>query len=231
MNKAVVFDLDDTLYDEKQFVFSGFTDVAGFLEDRYGFNRQVSFERMRQLLFEKGRGKIFNQLLAENGLDCTIVNDLVQIYRSHLPSLQLYPDAKSLLKSLQSKLKIGLITDGAAKVQWNKIKALGLDNIVNTIIVTDDHGADCWKPSPYPYRLVMERLGMEPENCLYVGDNPEKDFVTAKQLGWHTVRIYRSGGMCCELKKEPEYEAEFEIHDLYGLVPILEKLWGIKDER
>ncbi len=224
MVKALVFDLDDTLYDEKQFVSGGFRTVAGYLEDRYGADRQAAYERMRQLLREKGRGKIFDQLLAEKGLDCSLVSDLVEIYRSHQPSLKLYPDAVSLLRRLQGKVKTGLITDGAAKVQWNKIRALGLDKIMDTIVVTDDHGVDCWKPSPFPYLLVTERLGVRPEDCLYVGDNPEKDFVTAKQLGWHTARVLRPGGMCWEMKKEAEYEAEFSISALDELPSLLEKL-------
>ena len=240
--KAVIFDLDDTLYDERQFVYSGFKAVAQYLAGSYGLNDQKLFLRMQQLLCEEGRGTIFDRVLQDNGLDTSLVSTLVEVYRSHKPVLELYPDAREILRDLKGSIPdlkgsatgsvpevvLGLITDGAARVQWNKIKALGLEDMMDIIIVTDDFGTECWKPSPVPYQRVMDKLGVSPEFCIYIGDNPVKDFVTARKLGWQTVRIRRPGGMCVEIKKDPLYEADFEITDLQQLKPILLNLWKLK---
>jgi len=251
--KAIIFDLDDTLYDERQFVYSGFKAVAQYLAGSYGLNDQKLFLRMQQLLCEEGRGTIFDRVLQDNGLDTSLVSTLVEVYRSHKPVLELYPDAWEILRDfkgsipdlkgstwesapeiardLKFEIKLGLITDGAARVQWNKIKALGLEDLMDIIIVSDDFGTECWKPSPVPYQRVMDKLGVAPESCVYIGDNPEKDFVTARKLGWQTVRILRPGGMCFEIKKDPLYEADFDITDLQQLKPILLNLWTLKEDR
>ncbi|MBU7006383.1 HAD family hydrolase [Phosphitispora fastidiosa] len=250
--KAVVFDLDDTLYDERQFVSSGFKAVAQYLAGSYGLNNQKLFLQMQQLLCEEGRGRIFDRVLLDNGLDSSLVSLLVEVYRSHKPVLEFYPDAGEILRDLKIsipylkgsnwesapeiardlkfEIKLGLITDGAAGVQWNKIKALGLEDMMDIIIVSDDFGTECWKPSPVPYQRVMDKLGVVPESCVYIGDNPEKDFVTARKLGWHTVRIWRPGGMCFAIKKDLLYEADFEITDLQQLKPILLNLWTLKED-
>ncbi len=239
--RAVIFDLDDTLYAERQFVYSGFRAVARYLAGRYGLNEAELLLRMQQLLCDEGRGRIFNRVLQENGLDSSLVSTLVEIYRSHKPVLELCADAREIIgdlrgkahcseensQDLQPKVMTGLITDGAAKVQWNKIKALGLEDMMDIIIVTDDYGIGCWKPSPVPYRIVMDKLGVLPQSCLYIGDNPEKDFVTARELGWYTVRIRRPGGMCYEIEKTPLYEADYDITDLLQIKNILHKLWDL----
>ncbi|WP_418791007.1 HAD family hydrolase [Phosphitispora sp. TUW77] len=234
ISKAVIFDLDDTLYDERQFVVSGFKAVAQYLADSYGLHNEALLQRMQHLLCENGRGSIFDQVLLDYGLDTSMVSTLVEVYRSHKPALQLYPDAGEILRSLKGNVPdikqeviLGIITDGAAKVQWNKIKALGLEDVMDIIIVTDDYGIDCWKPSPVPYQRVMDKLGVSPESCIYIGDNPEKDFVTARKLGWYTARIWRPGGMCFEIKKGLTYEADYDITALSQLKPILLELWNL----
>jgi len=241
--KAVIFDLDDTLYNEKDFVYSGFKAVARYLANGYGLNKEELLLQMQRLLCDEGRGKIFDRVLQDKRLSTSLVSKLVEVYRRHKPELSLYPDAREILRDLKIsawesapetapdlnfEVKLGLITDGAAGVQWNKIKALGLEDIMDIIIVTDDYGSECWKPSPVPYQKVMDKLGISFESCIYVGDNPEKDFVTARKLGWHTVRIRRPGGMCFEMEKSTVYEADFNISDLCQLKFILVKVWGLR---
>lgn len=214
MIEAVVFDLDDTLYDEEQFVFGGFMAAAGYLADNFGLDKQVSYKRLKQLLREKGRGKIFNDLLAENGLNCALISELIKIYRNHQPDIQLYPDAQEMLQYLQGKVKLGLITDGAANVQWNKIRALGLDKVIDLVVVTDDFGPECCKPNLFPYRLLMERFGLTGQHLVYIGDNPFKDFAPARELGWLTIRVYREKGMLHGVKLDKTREADFEVASL-----------------
>ena len=214
MIKAVIFDLDDTLYDEEMFVLGGFRAVAQFLQDRHGLNSEVLYSRMVQLLSREGRGKIFDVILAENGIDGLSVEQMVDVYRSHRPCLKLYPDAENVLKQLKGRVHLGIITDGNTKVQWNKIRALGLDKIVELVIVTDDLGPEYCKLSPVPYQLVMEKLKLDGKNIVYIGDNPNKDFITARQLGWRTIRICRPKGMFSDTRLDCTREADCEIGTL-----------------
>lgn len=195
MKPVIVFDLDDTLYAERDFVLSGFGAVGDWLQQNGtcdGFATEAS------RLFEKGvRGKIFDQALARLGVGVRpeLIDALVEVYRAHEPRLHCYPDAQRALDHWQGRAHLGVITDGYAATQRQKIKALGLETRVDCVICTDDLGRDHWKPSALAFQRMMERFGQHPSTCLYVADNPAKDFVAPKRLGWWTIQIHREQGV------------------------------------
>ena len=96
---------------------------------------------------------------------------MVEVYRTHTPELQLYDDAKWALSNYQN-MKFGIITDGYLETQKNKIKALGIKDLFDVIVCTDEYGKDCWKPSQFPYKKVMEATAKSGKSCVYIGDNP-----------------------------------------------------------
>jgi len=219
--KAVVFDLDDTLYPEKQFVLSGFRAVSDWLADRYG---KPGFFEIATGFFASGtRGNIFDLSLKRLGMnfDNNFVKQLVQVYREHKPLLKLHEDAVWALDSYGASRKLGLITDGYLAVQQNKVEALGISQQFDTICYSDQYGSDCWKPSPVPYNKVMEDLSCSGDECVYVADNPAKDFVTARALGWLTVQICRHGGEYVNLVPLSGYEAHFRIASFYELTTLI----------
>jgi putative hydrolase of the HAD superfamily len=221
--EAVIFDLDDTLYDERQFVAGGFKAVAQWLSERTGESMDSLLASIWKYFRRDGRGVVFDHVLSEYGLDIP-VGDLVEVYRNHQPDLSLYPDAEKLLSYLkEGGWKLGLITDGLARVQRSKIKALGIESVFDVIVVTDEWGRECWKPSPYPYELAVSTMGIGFSAAVYVGDNPHKDFVTAKKLGMKTVRIIRDGGEYRDIRLAPEYEADREVNNLLEIVDILNR--------
>jgi putative hydrolase of the HAD superfamily len=71
---------------------------------------------------------------------------------------------------------------------------LGIGGLFDCIVYTDDLGRENWKPSPTAFSLMMNRLGVAGHECIYVGDNPVKDFLAPNELGWLTVMISREGG-------------------------------------
>lgn len=220
--KAVIFDLDDTLYDEFQYVDQAFENTAVYLAHRLGMpGRKEEFHRrMLELTEKNGRGKVFDLLCEETGTGIPI-SELVQAYRSTRPVLKLYPDAERLLQSLEGmKVKTGLITDGCGRVQHEKIAALGLDGRLDSVIVTDDFGL-C-KPQVEVYEKCLRALGCAPGEAAYVGDNPRKDFAGAKTLGMKTFRIIREKGMYMKLQAEPGWEAEYNIQSLTELTKKLQ---------
>lgn len=126
---VIVFDLDDTLYEELTYVQSGFRAVAGYLEDTYHIPAETSFLSMMNRL-PGGRGRIFDGLLAEFGIySKEKVTKCLAVYRRHLPEIHLAPEADACLDRLRN-YPLYIVTDGNKLVQENKIKALGLDQRV-----------------------------------------------------------------------------------------------------
>ena len=139
------------------------------------------------------------------------VKKLVEVYRSTRPVLRLYPDAEQLLERLEKKaVKTGLITDGCSMVQHAKIEALSLNKRLDYVLATDDFGIS--KPQRAVYERCLEALGCTPEEAVYIGDNPAKDFCGAREIGMATVRIVRPKGMYMQDRAEAGKEADVTVH-------------------
>lgn len=224
MIETVVFDLDDTLYPERQYVRSGFAAVAGFVEETWG---QRGFFEAAWACFEAGqRGTIFNQALHALGLPDTPTHiaACVSAYRQHEPALTLFPDADAALTAALAHFQVGVLTDGYLGVQQRKVRSLGLGERVPCVVFSDTWGRDCWKPHPRPYEAVHAHFQAAPAACVYVGDNPAKDFIGARRVGWRSVRVRRPGTEHGHRTAAPGYEADAEIADLSQLGAALSEL-------
>jgi putative hydrolase of the HAD superfamily len=222
MIRALVFDLDDTLFPERDFVQSGFAAVDAWLrKDKAigGFMEKASAEFIRG-----ARGDIFNRALRSLGVadDAQLVRQMVEVYRDHEPLISLYADAHWALEHFASTTQLGLLTDGYLKVQQRKVAALKISDRFAAIVYSDTLGRQGWKPSPLPFQQITKELGCAPSECVYVGDNPAKDFVTAKRLNWFTIRVRRPGGEHSTVKLDQEHEAGAEIRSLAELKTTLE---------
>jgi putative hydrolase of the HAD superfamily len=221
MIEVLVFDLDDTLVPEHEFVLSGFQSVSNWLETKYcltGF-----FEVAWQCFVEGKRNNVFNLTLEELRFqyEPSLIQELLRIYRQHKPDISLYEDAKWAINYFKNLYQMGIITDGYLLTQQNKVKALGIEPSFDAIVYSDLYGRDSWKPSPVPYNQIMQLLSCKGKECVYVADNPQKDFVTANKLGWMTVQICREGGEYAKIIPPENYEAQFEIKTLVELKDIL----------
>ena len=213
--RVVVFDLDDTLYPERSFAFSGFAAVADWLRSRVACSIDPG-ARMREL-FEAGeRRQVFDRLLAEIGCDepSTLIAGMVECYRSHSPVIQLYDDAEAALRRWAGNFHLGLISDGPLGMQQGKIEALGLAGRVGRIILSDQWGRSFWKPHPRAYQEIEATWGVRGWRCVYIADNNEKDFIVPRQLGWRTVRVHRPDGVYAEAVAPPGGEPECEVLSL-----------------
>lgn len=220
----MIFDLDDTLYEEMCYVREGFQNTARYLAEKYKLSKKSLEEQMEQVLEENGRGKVFD-LVCEKFKIKEEIKTLVECYRNTRPKLELYEDAKRLLEELARgypEIHTGIITDGNSIVQHNKLEALELEQKIEKIIVTDDLGAEYCKPHPMAYEKMLESFQVKPAEAVYIGDNPKKDFIGAKKLGIHTIRIRRERGSFTGLEAEKGYEAEMEIKNLLEVLRLLE---------
>jgi putative hydrolase of the HAD superfamily len=217
---AVIFDLDDTLYREHDYVRSGFAAVARRLSLEPGApDAAALYSELEAEWLASGRGRVFDVVVAAHGLS-TPVAELVDAYRDHEPTLKLYPDAERALQRLASEgTAVGVLTDGKASVQRRKLRALGLERRIDCIVVSDDYGPDAWKPSVVPFQKALELLKVPAGEAVYVGDNPAKDFIGARALGLGTVRVKRPIGDHAGIVLDAAYEADLTIESLDGLWP------------
>lgn len=221
--QAIIFDLDDTLYPERQYVLSGMRAVAAWAEDTLGLSSQTSFEELRRLVDSGVRRHTFDRWLTAHGLQpADWVPAMVRAYRDHRPRIEMYPQTGQLLERLGSSSRLGLITDGYLKVQEQKVAALGLAGLFDALVFSDALGRDHWKPSPRPYLLALSKLGATAARSVYVGDNPAKDFRGARGVGMATVRVRHPDGLHCRVEPASiEDQADWEITTLAELPDIL----------
>jgi len=211
--RAVVWDLDDTLYPERQYVRSGYAAVGRHL--RAALGTAEAYEGWLWRRFEGGRfDRAFDALIEHFGLAGRgpAVGELVRVYREHVPDIRPHEGVPALLERLRGRgLRLGLLSDGYLPAQRLKLQALGLDAWFDAVVFTEDLGREAWKPSAAGFEAVRERLGVEGTACAYVGDNPGKDFVAPNALGWRTVQYVRAGQLYAGVAAPPGGGAQWVV--------------------
>lgn len=204
---GIVFDMDDTLYKERHYRDSGYRTVARHFAASCGMSRESLYSLM--VHHPERAFETISELAERNGVNVTVEEQL-NVYRSHLPDISLDEDAREVLTRLREyKTPLGLITDGRAWGQLNKISALGLrrffdgDALMPTVLDSTD------KHSPEPF-IRMERIlrAKGADRLIYVGDNPSKDFHYPNLLGWNTVMLRDIGHENIHRQNLTEWPAE-----------------------
>ncbi|GAA2501973.1 HAD family hydrolase [Winogradskya humida] len=204
---VVVFDIDDTLYLERDYVASGFAAV----EAELGI---PGFAAAAWNGFLEGRrGTIFDDALAELGVRAD-VGRLVRAYRDHRPRIELLQDALNAFEELRDlDVDVAFLTDGPRASQSAKVRALDLAAYGSPIVITDELGPGFGKPDPRGFQRIADRTGAQ--TFAYVADNPSKDFAGPKSLGWSTIRVRRPGGLHHRDASGPDVDVT--LTDLTGL--------------
>ncbi len=186
--KGVIFDLDDTLYSEKQYVKSGYKKITEYI------GHQEAEEKLWNYFLE-GKPAI-DAYLKEIGAENKKA-ECLDIYRSQIPEINLYDGVVELFQSLkENDIKVGIITDGRPEGQRNKIKALGLEELVDDIIITDElGGVQFRKPNDISFRIMQCRWRVPFEQMVYIGDNLAKDFQAPRQLGMQGIYYKNKDGL------------------------------------
>ncbi len=184
-NTFIVFDLDDTLYDEIEFLKSGFLAVANYLEKILNVN--IFDEMMNR--FNSGE-EVFEYIIKKYKIDALNKENLIEIYRNHYPKIKLRQDALNFLNTLlYYNVKLGIITDGREITQKNKLRALGILGYFNLVIISEEFGSE--KPSLANYKVFEEKFPYS--EFFYFGDNFKKDFLAPNKLGWKTFGLLDRG--------------------------------------
>lgn len=182
---AVIFDLDDTLYSEKEYVRSGYCKIAKHFEI-------PEMENQLWAAFERG-GKAIDEVLALYRL-ADRQEEALQIYRFQQPDIHLYDGVADMLHRIGKCKKIGIITDGRPYGQHAKLDALGVQ--VDVAIITDELGGiEYRKPNSAAFIRMQKVLDVPFEKMVYIGDNTNKDFIAPERLGMKSIWFRNPDGL------------------------------------
>ncbi len=222
MVKAVVFDLDDTLISESDYIKSGYFCIAEVIENKFKMNKIVVYDELLEL-FNDCPINVFNRFLDKHHIKYTdkTIQNLVSEYRMHFPDIDFYDDVIPCLGELKNLgIKTGIITDGYKIAQRQKIKSIKAHMYFDEIIVTDEFGREYWKPHPKAFEYIKEKLKVNFDEMIYIGDNPEKDFYIQKYYPITTIRILR-GGIHKDKRYFDDIREDFQIKNLEELKYII----------
>jgi len=219
---AVIFDLDNVLFDEQDYIKAAYRNIAVFLSKRYRLSEKQIYQKLLKDLQKKTTmyPHLFDDLLSDLELDRDSIPNILKIYASVTTNLELYPGAEHLLTSLKKqKIKLGLVTNGNVETQKNKVRLLRIEKYFDTIMYARHLGKENEKPNPAVYRITLEALGCKPEETVCIGDNPYTDFLGAKKIGVRTVRLF--SGEFKDVRLSEEYEADLETKNFGELSKII----------
>jgi putative hydrolase of the HAD superfamily len=227
MITTVIFDLDDTLYDEIEYCKSGFAVVAEYLANQsHKSSAKHVFETIWKKFTTGNHTKTFNATLdeLEIGYDDEFIHEIVRIYRNHIPNIKLPQDSRDVLGLLKKKYALGLLTDGFLPAQQLKVQALGIEKYFNCIIYTEKLGRKYWKPSTAGFEKILHNFNTKAENAVFIADNEKKDFIAPNKLGFTTIQILRPARIHRNNCPELNAAAQHKIDQISQLPTLLEGL-------
>ncbi|MBN1805394.1 MAG: HAD family hydrolase [Sedimentisphaerales bacterium] len=236
MITTVVFDLDDTLYDETEYCKSGFAAVAGFLADHPETDsvdsktvpdkKKYLYQALWEQFTSGNRTKTFNAALDKLNInyDDKLITELIEVYRHHKPEITLPQESRDTLSKLSKKYTLALLTDGFLPGQQLKVKALEIEQFFKHIVYTEQLGREFWKPSPIGFEKIIKQLAVKPENMVYIADNEKKDFIAPNKLRFTTVQILRPARLHTSTCGEKGASARYRINKIGQLFGLLEQL-------
>jgi putative hydrolase of the HAD superfamily len=234
MLTTVIFDLDDTLYDEIDYCRSGFRAVGRFLAQAGSLPTGCEADDLYKTLWKHfcsgNRTQTFNAAMDEMKIDYDdeVVASLISVYRRHEPTLKLPDETRKALDLLADRYTLAVLTDGYLPAQELKLKALQMMHYFKHILYTESLGRSYWKPNPKGFEMLARKLGVDPSDCVYVGDNPAKDFLPANSLGMGTIQVVRPNRLH---NHSPEDKPAAPDQIIGGLAQLPAALQRVKNKR
>ena len=224
MIKAVLFDLDNTLID---FMKVKRTSVDAAINAMLAAGVKISKKKATKILYGlyKKHGiehqQIFQKFIRAvlGKLDYKVLAEGIVAYRkTQAGILQPYSDVVPTLRKLkQQRLKLAIVSDAPRMRAWLRLVEMGIQNKFDAVVCHEDTGS--YKHTGLPFKRALKLLQLKPEQCLMVGDWPERDIVGAKMLGIKTI-FARYGAT----KKISKSGADFEVESVREVVDVVKRL-------
>ena len=218
MIKAVLFDLDDTLIDFMRFKKACCLEaVEAMVAAGLPMGKRKALKVLFELYGEYGieYSRIFQKFLrkAMGRIDWGILAAGVVAYRRvRAGFLHPYPKVVPTLIKLKEKgFKLGIVSDAPRIKAWIRLASMGISDYFDFVITKDDVKGKL-KPHSLPFREAVKKLGLKPEEIMFVGDNPQRDITGANRAGMVSVWVNR-GRM-----KKGKVKPDFEVRDIRGIL-------------
>ena len=224
MIKAVIFDLDNTLLDFQKMKEQGVrASIGAMIEAGLDYDEEKAYQDIFEIYREKGweYRLVFDDFIKNTigQLDNKLLAAAIVAYRrAKEATLSVYPNVRrTLIYLIKHSIKIAVVSDAPSREAWMRIYYLNLHHVFDLVLTYDD--TKVRKPSPIPFKMALEKLNVEPEQALMIGDWPERDVVGASQVGMKT--IFARYGDTFEIENSG---ADWEVDDIYEIINIINEL-------
>ena len=218
IKKNIIFDLDDTLYNEIDFLKSAYKEISIKISREISVDALLIYNEMLKCFHHKAN--VFEVIIKKYNSSYSI-QELLHVYRNHKPEIELSNEKNNVLDSLKSKnIHMGLLTDGRSVQQRNKINALKLNTWFSEIIISEEFGSE--KPNIDNYKYFEKKFGKG--IYYYIGDNVKKDFVSPNELNWKTICLKDKGLNIHEQNNilvNEDYKAKYTVNEFYQILDII----------
>lgn len=223
--KAIFFDIDNTLYDSTlQAEMVRRNAIRAMIEAGFSITEEEGVKALNDIVERMGSNyeHHFDDLLKRYGYGYNpriIAAGIVAYHTTKIAYLVPYPETIPVLLSLRDKrYRIGVVTEGRAVKQWEKIIRLGLQHFFHAVIISEEFKRQ--KPDEELFRLAAKKIGCATGECMMVGDRLDKDVSGAKKAGMVAVQIMR-GKYANQKPTCADEEPDYVINSLRDLLEIL----------
>jgi len=216
--QCIIFDLDNTLYNQVDYIEDLMEHISLLLSRKYNLDVDETSKVLLSYWMEKGPfyGHFFDDIVQKLSIDKNEAQKLITTSHSYRPNIRPYPGVLAALDKLQKNYSLAMITDGNEEVQQNKIDALGIEQYFGKILYATENNM---KPSPEPYVAVLDHFKLQPEEAIYVGDNPTVDFITPSIMRMMTIRVL--SGFFKDIQLDDQHEATYTINNVGEIFDVL----------
>lgn len=223
--KAVLFDIDNTLFNTQVMAANSRRNaVKAMIEAGFDVDLGEALGVLSKIVRKYGPNydNHYDRLLEEYGLapnHRVIAAGIVAYHTTKIAYLVPYSDTiPTLLQLRENKIKLGVVSDGLAVKQWEKLIRLGLQHFFQAVVVSEDLGVS--KPDGVLFSRAVEMLSLKPTQVLMVGDRLRKDIYGANKAGLVSVQILHEGSS----KRKPKNQFEYPDYVIEKIGEILEIL-------
>jgi putative hydrolase of the HAD superfamily len=228
MLKAVFFDIDDTLYDSTTLARRArLNSIRAMIDAGLKERDEAKLYSLLQKIIKKfgsNYPRHYDELLRELGLPWNpkiVAAGVVAYEHTKFGYLKPFPGVVPTLIELRQRFRLGVISNGLAIKQWEKLINLSLHHFFDVVVTSEEVG--CEKPSREIFEVAVRRLGVACEECVMVGDRIDTDIAGGKRAGMRTVWLRRGKYASAEPRNEEE-RPDAVIREIVELPEALKKL-------
>ena len=228
MLKAVIFDIDNTLLD---FMKMKSDSISSAIDGMISVGMDINIDDATNAIFSiyDKKGYEHQEVLNEFIINSTgsinykfLAAGIVEYKKAREESLHLFPDVIPTLKKLKELgLKLGIVSDAPSREAWIRLYMLELHNIFQDVVTFNDTGFH--KPAKEPFVKIAEKLNVSLDECMMVGDWPERDIKGGNSLGMTTA--YAKYGSTLDVE---DSGADYDLDSVGEIIEIVKNINNLK---